>query len=269
MFNVTTVRANKSSEIITWQNRVIAAGGGFESNSLVIANNFLTVVHGKSYYSKLVYLLPMLGVGVGAARTPLIDKLNVGSATSTAFLDADFSQSTGLQGNGTTKNLNSLLTASQLGTSNNGGLGYWENNFTANGLGPLGSASTDSTNSYEIGLRNTLRTFRWGNTSNGATESVIPVNGHYYGQRSSAVLRQLFLNGSSIASNTTNDSTSGAGNRNIFIVGTNWPSPEVPCDNSRCALAYLTDGSMSNAEIGDFHSVLQNYLMIPTGKPQS
>lgn len=269
MFNVTTVRANKSAEIVTWQNRVIAAGGGFESNSLIIANNLLTILHGKSYYTELVYLLPMLGVGMGAARTPLIDKLNVGSATNTAFLDANFSQSTGLQGNGSTKYLNSLIKPSQLGITNNGGMGYWENNisFSAN-TEPMGMYANVGSDRFVVDLRSTLQAFRWGIAANGASIATTAVNAHYYGQRFGATSRQIFRGGSLLATNTTSDATSGAGNRSIIIVGSDESSSILPWPG-RCALAYMTNGNLSTEDISDFDSVLKNYLMIPTGKPQS
>lgn len=269
MFNISTVRANKSIELITWQNRVVAAGGGFASNSLVIAGNFLNVLHGKSYAHKVIYLLPMLGVGINAARVPLIDKLNVGAATNVSFVDADFSQSTGLQGNGSTKYLNSLIKPSQLGASNNGGLGWWENNisFTAN-VEPIGCYNTASTNRYVIDLRDFTAFFPWGLPGNNAGNGgVAATNGHYYGNRSSATLRQFSKNGVITGTNTTSDATSGADQTNIAIVGSLQPTA-VPWPG-RCALAYMTDGTFDIGEIADFYQVLKNYLMVPTGKPQT
>jgi hypothetical protein len=266
MFNIQTVKVDTPIAARRWADAVRAAGGGFESNSLAIASRLAQVLQGRSYYPKIKYLLPMLGVGINAARVPLIDMLGVGAATNTNFVDADFSQSTGLQGNGTTKYLNSLILPSQLGTTNNGGLGYWELLFATGGLGPMGCANNASTNSYEIGLRDTSRLFRWGSTSNTASQASVPVNGHYYGQRSASNSRTLSLNGIQIGSNTTNDATSGANERAIYIVGANWPSPEIPSDNSRCGVAYMTDGTLTAADIVDLNGVLLNNLMIPTGK---
>jgi hypothetical protein len=51
----------------------------------------------------------MLGIGINAARVPLIDVLNIGAATNTGFADSDFSQTTGLQGNGSSKYLDYFL----------------------------------------------------------------------------------------------------------------------------------------------------------------
>lgn len=271
MFNISTVRANKSTELITWQNRVVAAGGGFASNSLVIAGNFLNVLHGKSYSHKIVYLLPMLGVGINAARIPLVDKLNVGNATNTNFVDADFSQSTGLQGNGTSKIFELPLKPSQLGSSNNGGMGYWENNINTSGSGyPMGCYTTTSSGRFLIVMTAAKSEFRWGINANGIINSVAPVNAHYYGRRLSATSRSLFINGSLIGTNTTSDSAGGSSDTNIRVVGDHsFGGAGNEYWAGRVGLCYLDDGTLSDEEATDFHSVLKNYLMVPTGKPQS
>jgi hypothetical protein len=270
MFNINVIPNKTAAETIVWRDRVIAAGGGFENNSLAIANNLVRVLHGKSYYSKIKYLLPMLGQGIGAARVPLIDSLNVGAATNTSFLDADFNQSTGLQGNGTTKRLDSLIKPSQLGTSNNGGLGWWENNISLGGnVQPIGCYNTASTNRYVIDLRANVRNFRWGVPGNGAGDTTTATNGHYYGQRSSSTNRSLYFNASLLNSNATNDATSGASDRSILIVGCDEGGSTITPWPGRGAMAYLTDGSLTTIEISDFDAVLRSYLFAPTGRPTS
>lgn len=269
MFNVQAVNVRTPAAVRRWANAVQANGGGFEANSLSIATNLLKVLQTRAYYPKIKYLLPMLGRGIGAARAPLIDVLGVGSATSVSFVDADFGQATGLQGNGSSKYLNSLVKPSQLGSSNNGGLGYWENNISlAGNVEPIGCYNSAATNRYTIDLRNIpIRSFRWGTPGNAPTDLVTPTNGHYYGQRASATSRALYFNGASIATNTTSDATSGASDTNIAIVGalvpaaTPWPG--------RCAMAYLTDGTLDGAEAADFDSLLRAYLFAPTGRPAS
>lgn len=270
MSNTITIQSQLTQEVLTWQSRINTAGGGFEWNSIAIANQFIRAIKGKSYFTKIQYLLPMLGKGINAARIPLIDRLNVGGATNTNFVDADFNQSTGLQGNGSNKLLNSLITPGQLGTSNNGGLGWWENNisFAGNGSEVMGAYSNDASNRYSIDLRNFTAFFPWGSPGNNAGNGGNPAtNGHYYGNRSSATSRVFYKNASQTGTNSANDSASGASERNIYIMAINdgttfyWPG--------RCAVTYLTDGTFSSDEIIDFDIVLREYLLGPTGKPQS
>lgn len=270
MFNIQTVVRTSTNEARTWENLVISNGGGFENNSLLIANNLIRVLHTRSYFPKIKYLLPLLGKGIGAARVPLIDSLGVGSATNTSFVDADFSQSTGLQGNGTTKRLDSLIKPSQLGSSNNGGLGWWENNISLGGnVEPMGSYNSASSNRYVIDLRSAVRNFRWGIPGNGAGDASTAANGHYYGQRSSATNRVLYFNSSLINTNSTNDATSGASDRNMLIVGGDEGGSTIAPWPGRGAIAYMTDGTLSTEDISDFDQILRNYLFLPAGRPTS
>jgi hypothetical protein len=270
MFNVQAVKMRTPAAVRLWASRVKTNGAGFESNSMVIASNLLKVLQTRSYFSKIKYLLPLLGRGIGAARVPLIDVLNVGSATSTAFVDADFSQSTGLQGNGSTKYLDSLIKPSQIGTSSNGGLGYWENNINLTGnVQPMGTyKADDGVLRFVLDLRTTRESFRWGNAANEANSGASAANGHYYGQRIASNSRAIYENGVSIATNTTNDANAAASNANIIIVGCG-EAPTVAPWPGRCAVAYMTDGTLSASEISDLDALLRSYLFAPTGRPTS
>lgn len=270
MFNIVTAKKTLFQETSTWAARVVSAGGGFESNSVAIANNLVRQIKKASFGPKIIYLLPMLGRGIGAARTPLIDVLSVGSATNTAFVDTDFNQSTGLQGNGSTKYLNSLVKPSQLGVTSNGGIGWWENNGTFTGnTEPIGCYNNAGTQRYVLDLRATIRFFSWGSPGNAANQATGAVNGHYYGNRSSATARDMYLNGSLIVSNSTSDSASGTNERNIIVCGADESGGGILSYPGRGALSYLTDGTLTATEIALFDAMLRTYLLGPTGKPQT
>ncbi len=271
MFNTQTFRSRTNAVTRTWAANVKAAGGGFESDSLSIANSFVSALRSKSYYTRLIYLLPMLGKGINAARVPLIDRLNIGAATNNNFVDADFTQSTGLKGNGTNKYLNSLIFPSQLGGgTSNGGLGFWENLYPASPTTTdlMGCYNNAGTGRFVLDIRTTVSIIFWSAGANNANVNRTGTGGHYYGNRSSATSRQLFLNGASIATNSTSDVPPGMSDRVMWILGSD-ESGVLTYWSGRCALAYMTDGTMTVDETADFHAVLRNYLMVPTGKPQT
>lgn len=269
MSNVTTISNRLAAETTLWRSRVNSVGGGLEWNSVAIANGFIRRLKTKSYYGKVKYLLPLLGKGINAARVPLIDTLNVGAATNTSFVDADYNQSIGLQGNGSSKILDSLIKPSQLGASNNAGIGYWENNMTlGSNVEPMGCYDSSTSNRFVFDLRNNpFIAFRWGNPANVAFNSITPLNGHYYGQRASITSRILYFNAINNGSDSTSDSASGASDTNIGIVGAFEPSA-APWPG-RCAMAYMTDGTLTVSEISDFDTLIRSFLLGPTGKPQS
>ena len=254
-------------EVAKWRARVTAAGGTLASNSVTIAANLMAELRRKSYNQKIVYLLPLLGTNLAAAIVPLRDKFNVSSPANINFVDADFSQSTGLQGNGSNKALDLRLKPSQLGTGSNGGLGYWETNVNFTGSSdntPIGCRDSATTHLYQLELYSANSGFYWGLVANGYTVAGSAANGDYYGQRSSATDRRLFIGGSPSGSNTSSDSATGVGDRNIYLMGRNYSSPTYW--KGRCAVAYLTDGTLTDAEVSDLHSLLQNYLITPTGR---
>lgn len=277
MFNIQCVKKQRKyrippgggeAETRLWMQRVLAGGGDFNVNSLIYADNLVKGLRSQTFYSKIVWLNPLLGRGINAARVPLIDTLNVGSSTNFGFLDSDFSESVGLSNPAeSAKYMDSLIKPSQLGTSNNGGLGWWEKNWGAgSGVEPIGAYNTTGTNNrYVIDGRSNLQGFRWGLPGNSAGDTSTFSNAHYYGQRSNAVLRSLFKNGSTLGvDNTTSDPTSGTNENNIYWMGCN----EGPASywKGRCAVTYMTDGTLTSLEVSTLNTLLNTLLISVTGR---
>lgn len=253
-------------EYTTWRNAVIANGGTFGANSEAWALALIVALEAKSYSAQVVYLLPLLGSNLQAAVVPLRDSIGAGNATNHNFVGGDFNEAQGLQGNGSTKYLDSNVKPSQLGSSANGGLGFWENNIvTGANSEPMGCYNTAGSNRFVLDLRASLRSFRWGSPGNSAGDGSASTNGNFYGQRSSAVLRELFFAGASLGTNTTSDATTGSSDQNIFIVGSNESGTPTPWPG-RCACAYMTDGTLSPADAADLDTLLSTYLIGPTGR---
>lgn len=259
-------------ETIVWRDAITAAGGTFESDSIDLADALIKAIKATSYGAKIKYLLPLLGGDLTAARMPLRDTLGAGMATSVGYVDADFSQSTGIQANGSSKYFDTKIKPSQVGSSGNGGIGYWER-ATANGDIFMGVRnSSGGFNIFELFFRKSAafggehQLFRWGDVANFAGSASGFSAGHYYGQRSAATLRELFRDGSSLFTNTTSDPAAGASTYNMFVCGAvnNDGSPLYGI--GRCGVVYFTDGILTAAEVSQFHTLLQTYLITPTGR---
>jgi hypothetical protein len=264
-----------NSKVTTWSNNIATRNAASRPNlkSTWIANNLANAIDAASYGSKIKYLLPFIGPDNIAALEPLIDTLAVGYADNVGGAAFTFSEATGMQGDGATKVMDTRITPSQLGTSNNGGIGYWENNIAFDGTTTNISAafSTDNTNVFGLAVHSTFPAlFWWGLQANSATSgSSSATNGHFYGQRSSATSREVFKNGSSLATNTTSDATSGASDRTIAIIGRHLGGGTYSYFHGRCACYYLTDGTMSSGDITALDTLLRDYLFTPTGRPAS
>lgn len=263
MPNIITTANRVANETTTWKNAVIAAGGGFEWNSVAIANNFVRRLKAKTYSGKIKYLLPMLGANINAARVPLIDVLRVGTATNTSFVNSDFSQSTGLQANGGTKYFDTLIKFADLGGGTNfAGVGYWARTIGSVG-GWCARGGVTGGDQYGFYLNNTPRElFYYGDAAGRVDLAVSASVGCYYSQKSAALLREIYQNGVLIGNNTSSSSDSNSNVSNILLLSDGGAGGT----DGQCSLMYLTDGSMTSSEIFDFHGILQNYLISPTGK---
>lgn len=252
-----------------WVSRVDAAGGTYEADSKDIALALVEQLQAASFYSKMVYLLPLLGANLAAARVPLIDTLNVGIAANTNFVDGDFSQATGLKGNGSSKLLDLLIKPSQLGVSRNGGMGYWENQVDRTGTAsdcPMGCRD-DSNIQAKLFYGAAFRGFYWGLAANGPQDGTGQGNGGTYGNRSASNLREYYVSGTLALSNTTSDAAAPTNERNFLLMAHSNTAPLFW--KGRCAVAYLTDGTLSAGDVSDLHDLLLDYLLTPTGRPAS
>lgn len=256
------------AETITWRDGAIAAGGTFAGDSIALADALIVALKAASYNAGVKWLLPLLGSNLAAARMPLRDSLGKGIATNANFVDGDFSQATGLKGNGSNKILDTKIKPSDLGTSNACGIGYWENDidFTGSGSEPIGmNTNPFNGNRYSFDLRSGSKWISLGDVANRYTAATAAGNGHYYGQRSSATSRKLFFAGALLGTNTTSDAAVGAADRNMRLMGVDATGSLIYW-KGRCACAYATDGTLSDADAAAFHTLLGTYLITPTGR---
>jgi len=258
-------RSQMTSETIIWKNRMETIGAGFEWNSIAIANNVSRVLQSKSYYSKIIYFLPLLGRGINSSLVPLVDKLNKGNSTNISSLtNTNFNQSSGVFGNGSGQMISTPLLGSELGASNNAGLGFLLRNLTGANNNVMGLFSTAGGGRiYGMDLGSVTARFWWGDgntaTSSGSAASL----GHYYGQRISNTDRKLYFNGSQIATSSLGSlNMNGINDHTIAVLARAGDSST----QHLCGLAYLTNGELSVGEIQDLNRVLQEYLIGPTGR---
>lgn len=252
-----------------WRAGAVAASGTFTGSSEVLAANLADALFGASYYSKIKALYPLLGGNLATARMPLIDTLTKGIATNANFVNGDFSESTGLQGNGTNKCLNLIYTPNDLNTSQRGGLGYWErSSVTTDNRMPMGANTSEyfMIISYnQVGLLEVA--FYWG--AGGAarandTSSIMQAK-HYYGQRISSTDRRIYKDGVLKTTSTTSNTPTGTTVPIRLMSGGDTGGAGSWWDG-RCGVAYLTDGTLSDADAAALHTLLGTYLITPTGR---
>ena len=122
-------KASFHAEALLWQTAVIANGGTVSSGTMQAVSNFCTSIVTAGIRSKFLRLNLVCGNNLAAARTPLYRGASAagtqyGSAADTnigPLTSGDYSEATGLQGNGSTKALDCTIT---LGTFKTFGTDY-------------------------------------------------------------------------------------------------------------------------------------------------
>jgi hypothetical protein len=93
-------------EALEYQARIVAAGGTIAGASLKAVSNFIAAAKAASIWSKLVDVGPFAGNQLAAALVKLKHLNGVQSSlTNQNFVGGDYTEATGLTGNGTTKYL--------------------------------------------------------------------------------------------------------------------------------------------------------------------
>jgi hypothetical protein len=269
------------TETLTWISRIEALGGSVTSGEITIADDLIKAIKAESFNAKILYLLPLIGESIAAHRVPLRDALDVGAATlagSVPFTDSNCATASGLTNSTeqhagldtglTPADLDSVSTLSNI----NGGLGFWERDIGfGSGVEPIGcyDAAGSPDYRYLLDLRSSMKYLRWGSPSGApAGAGTSAASAHYYGQKSSNTSRKLFEDGVLVHENTSSvNSGSGGADTNICVMGSLAASGStLYAWKGRCAVAYLTDGSLSDAEAADMHALLNTYLITPTGR---
>lgn len=149
-----------------------------------------------------------------------------------------------------------------------GGLGYWELAIPSGvSCEPFMGYLSGVDNRFGLFLRTSTprQIFWWGAptpTEAGST-TVAAANGHYYGQRSSATVRQLWRDASLVGTSpTTSDTAPGADIVQLTLMGATYTDTRAVSSyhSGRCALAYLTDGTLTSGEVTALHSALSGWL---------
>lgn len=124
-----------------WRIRAIAAGGSVKDSTQVAVNKFVIAAKGLQYWAKFNRVNLMCGDQLAAMLVPL--KVGNGAAldTNVGYIAADYTEATGLKGDGTAKYLNTGLLPTAL-TINNTHLSYYDR--SADFVWPFWMGASDS-----------------------------------------------------------------------------------------------------------------------------
>lgn len=184
------------ADAAAWAAAVVANSGTYSAATLAAMSTFVKSAKASGYWTKLNRINLFAGDQLAAALVPL--KAGGGSAKDTAvnFVSGDYSESTGLTGNGSTKHLKTGLIPSASLTENDTHIAVHILTAVATTLGSAAMAfQTTATPAYFSDQYNTTTGRVSGAVSGGA--------GFGVGSRRSGTDHEIYRNGTSIATNAT------------------------------------------------------------------
>jgi hypothetical protein len=206
----------------------IAAGGVPTANTIAALDPMFqrwknpTVPGALPYISKAKYFNMMVGADLASCLLSQIHTNAPASMTNTGFAGADYSEATGLTGNGTTKHLDiGASVETILGGIATGGMGAYLRSLLATGGARNLCGSIDGSNIFRLSQSSTPAAFgTWGGTVAGASiAGQMPVGWNYLDRSGSARLDR-YSAGVSVANTTT--ATTPAGNGlNVYLFAAN------------------------------------------------
>jgi hypothetical protein len=247
--------ASHHPDVNDWRTRIAAEGGTANATTLSALDTFARSIETAGLRSKIWRLNVFCGSNLDAALTPFYNSPTTGAAAegftidqnNGPFVTADWSESGGLVNDGT-KYLNTGLTPGEIGV-NDGMMAFdcVDSSVTLGGFldtwDATGRASLFAFSGPSVG-------FRWHGTQ--SASSATSTNGFFVGIRNATNYRELFKDGSSIATNTSG-TTDAPLIDSIYIMARN-PPTGTGAITALTTKGYAVGNALTSGEVSAFYS---------------
>ena len=236
------------------------AGGSISTATKGYVNTFVVAAKNNNYWNKLLRINLFCGDQLTAALVPL--KVGGGNPTetNTNFVSGDYTEATGLKGNGSSKRLDTGIVPSTMLTLNDTHSSMY--NRSSAGGGSMGCVSGGGTNFIRFlfpDSSNGKGLDDHNNNGNGrlATASALSTPfGFGIGNRSSSTSHDIYRNGTSIASNATQ--SGGLPNNNFYVFESNGDgTPGIFTDDY--IAAYSIGSGLSSTDASNYNTDMQAF----------
>lgn len=252
--------ASFDPDAIIYRNAVIAAGSSITDSNFSAVNNLIVGLKNQSLWTLIDQLF--LLAGTSSIAGALVKAKGSGTATNVNFVNGDYSQTTGLVGNGTSKYINTGRAANTLSNTSQ--------HFFASGTGfevagsfVLGGAFTGGATSL-LSLDVVVggnRAYRSGTFTGGQFPLYTPsgvTSGTVCGTRRSSTDAEIYENGVSKSSNATSITPSFPA-INIFLYALNSSGTPAAYTASRLNMVSIGAG-LTTAQALALHNLRTTYL---------
>lgn len=253
--------ASVDSDAAAWAAAVTSAGGTYSGGTLAAVSAFAVSAKASGYWTKLNRINLFCGDQLAAALVPL--KRGGGSATDTNvnFVGGDYTEATGLTGNGTTKYLDTGLIPSASLTINSTHMALYNRSSTAAAGGSMGA--NDGTGVLRALIPHTDGIFYSDQYATGTGRvntagALATPYGFLVATRTAANLHTLYQNAASVASNAT---VSGSlPTISMFICANNASgTPNLP--SSQPLAGYSIGDGLTGGDVTAYNTHIQAFQL--------
>lgn len=248
--------ASVDADAAAWATAVTANGGTYSAGTLTAVDTFVKAAKASNYWSKLNRINLFCGDQLAAALVPL--KVGGGSATDTNvnFVGGDYTESTGLKGNGSTKYLDTGLSPSASLVANDTHLAFYDR------------ASVAATEGVQIGSGDASGQFltyvfsdiaysdQYAAGTGRVSAAVVGPYGFVVGSRTASNAHAIYKGGSSIASNATTSGTLTA--RSVYVFARN-QTGTADLYTSHPLAAYSIGSSLTAGDVTAYNTHIEAF----------
>lgn len=243
--------------VSSWMARVGGNGGTVGSSTKSAVATLVTALKTAGVWPKIQRMNLFAGTGLAACAVPLINTAGGTLDTLTNFVESDYSESTGLTGDGSTKYLNTGMLASAL-TANSTHWSVYYKRATA-GNQQLHIGATESTNAFHgsaAASNGTILSDQYDASTSRLTNAVSAPYGFACGSRVASNDHKIYKGATQVATSSTGV-TGALPARNIFVFARN---AGFPFEYSAGPLAmYSVGAGLTPTEVADFATAIQAF----------
>jgi hypothetical protein len=221
-------------------------------------NQLVVDLKGYSIWSKMKALYPFVGGTASTHKYNLKDPRDLDAAFRLVFNGGITHSSTGALANGTNGYADSFLNYSTYLTNSNLHFSWYSRTAATNGafsceMIPTGNYTANNWSTFRINNKISGNAYFSAGDDNAAATVSNTQSGFFIGSETASNSRKLYRNGSSIATNTTND-TSALPNVNLKF----WGNTLAQYSANNCAFASIGDG-LTDTEAANFYTAVQAF----------
>jgi hypothetical protein len=193
------------ADAVAWGTAVTAAGGTYSGTTLSALSTFIKSAKANSYWTKIVCFNPIAGNQLTAALIQYTSG-SWASATNHNFVNGDYTEATGITGNGSTKYIDTGLVPATSLTLNSTHLAIYNRSSSASASGGVHIGADDAARSLRLFAPFTDGTcyLDMYDTANGRVSSAALASayGFVIGSRTASNAEAIYRNGSSLATSS-------------------------------------------------------------------